>query len=368
MFRLATARLLNPSAYTKQSCLTAKRFASSGNKSSSSAGNPFLFYGLPAASLLVGFLMLRKNAEPDAKVPPLPKGQSATAQGVDYNAVAKDVADLLESNADYDGIGHYGPVLVRLAWHSAGTYDVNTKTGGSDGATMRFDPEASHGANGGLKIARDLLEPVKAKYPGLSYGDLWTLAGVVAIKEMGGPSIAWRAGRVDAADGSKCPPDGRLPDASKKADHVRQVFYKMGFNDQEIVALSGAHALGKCHPDRSGFKGPWTFSPVSFTNAYFAELLNQKWVPKKKDRVVDKSGKEVEVSWKGPAQYVDAATGTLMMLETDLALIKDSEFKKYVDVYAKDQEKFFQDFTAAFGKLIELGCSDKVLSAKPVTI
>ena len=51
----------------------------------------------------------------------------------------------------------------------------------------------------------------------------------------------------------------------------------MGFTDQEIVALSGAHSLGRCHPDRSGFKGPWTNSPTTFSNLYFQELLNTKW-------------------------------------------------------------------------------------------
>jgi cytochrome c peroxidase len=65
---------------------------------------------------------------------------------------------------------------------------------------------------------------------------------------MGGPQIAWRPGRSDAADGKQCPPDGRLPDATKDQRHVRDIFYRMGFNDQEIVALCGAHALGKCHP------------------------------------------------------------------------------------------------------------------------
>jgi cytochrome c peroxidase len=277
-----------------------------------------------------------------------------------------DVAALLESNLDYDGIGHYGPVLVRLAWHASGTYDVASKTGGSDGATMRFDPEAKFGANAGLQIARDLLEPIKKKYgDSLSYGDLWTLAGVVAVKQMGGPSVPWRPGRVDAKDGSKCPPDGRLPDASKDQKHVREIFGRMGFNDQEMVALCGAHALGKCHTDRSGFKGPWTFSPVSFTNAYFTELLNQKWVKKTTDEIV-KDGKHVKTEWRGPEQFVDEKTGSLMMLKTDLALIKDPQFKHWVDIYAKDQSKFFEDFSKAFAKLLELGVSDKVLGNKPV--
>jgi cytochrome c peroxidase len=100
-----------------------------------------------------------------------------------YRQVGKDVARILESDPSYDGIGHYGPVLVRLAWHASGTYDAKSHTGGSNGATMRFSPESAHGANAGLAIARDLLEPLKQKYGDrLSYADLWTLGGVVAIK------------------------------------------------------------------------------------------------------------------------------------------------------------------------------------------
>jgi cytochrome c peroxidase len=72
-----------------------------------------------------------------------------------------------------------------------------------------------------------------------------------------------------------------------------------GFNDQEIVALSGAHALGRCHPTASGYDGPWTPTPTTFNNAYFTLLQNLNWIPKE---------------WNGPYQYVDAPTGKLMML------------------------------------------------------
>ena len=67
-----------------------------------------------------------------------------------------------------------------------GRYDKDTKTGGSNGATMRFAPEGDHGANAGLKAARDFLEPVKQKFPWITYSDLWTLAGVASIQEMQG--------------------------------------------------------------------------------------------------------------------------------------------------------------------------------------
>lgn len=134
--------------------------------------------------------------------------------------------------------------------------------------------------------------------------------------------------------------DGRLPDASQAQDHLRKIFYRMGFNDQEIVALAGAHALGRCHTDRSGFDGPWTFSPTVLTNDYFTLLSNEKWNVKK---------------WNGPKQYEDKSTKTLMMLPADIALIQDKSFKKYVDIYAKDQDQFFKDFSAVVNKLFELG-------------
>lgn len=241
-------------------------------------------------------------------------------------------------NNDYDD-GSYGPVLLRLAWHAAGTYNKSDGSGGSNGSTMRHAPEAGHGANAGLKTARELLEKVKAKHPKISYADLWSLAGVVAVQEMNGPTLKWRPGRSDLP-AEKCTPDGRLPDASKGNDHLRSIFGRMGFNDVEIVALSGAHSLGRCHTDRSGFSGPWTRAPTTFSNEYFKLLLSEKWVEKK---------------WNGPKQFVDAKTGELMMLPTDLALLSDPIFKKQVEAYANDGAAFSKDFAAACVKLFELG-------------
>ncbi|KZO98799.1 class II peroxidase [Calocera viscosa TUFC12733] len=254
----------------------------------------------------------------------------------DYQKVYNAIADILEDN-DYDD-GSYGPVLVRLAWHSSGTYDKNDGSGGSNYATMRFPSEATHGANAGLDVARAKIETVKEKFPWISYGDLWTLGGVAAIQEMQGPKIPWRPGRIDgyAKDAT---PDGRLPDASKVADHLRTIFYRMGFDDHAIVALSGAHALGRCHRNRSGFDGPWTFSPTTFTNDFFTLLMNDKWTWRK---------------WDGPRQLQDK-TKTLMMLPSDFALVQDKEFKKWVKVYAADQDKFFADFSLYFSELLELG-------------
>ena len=114
----------------------------------------------------------------------------------------------------------------------------------------------------------------------------------------------------------------------------------MGFNDQEIVALSGAHALGRCHTDRSGFEGPWTHSPTVMTNDYYKLLLEEKWAGRK---------------WNGPKQFQDVSTKSLMMLPTDMALIKDKSFRTYVEKYANDQDAFFVDFKDVLTKLFELG-------------
>merc|ERR1712195_181838 len=92
-----------------------------------------------------------------------------------------------------------------------------------------------HGANAGLKIARDLLAPLKAKHPKMSNADFWALTGCCAINVMGGPDIPFRAGRPDAGAGSDSVPDGRLPDATQGCPHLRSVFHRMGFNDEKIV-------------------------------------------------------------------------------------------------------------------------------------
>ncbi|OAV89213.1 hypothetical protein PTTG_07770 [Puccinia triticina 1-1 BBBD Race 1] len=112
-------------------------------------------------------------------------------------AVYNDIAATL--GGSNNNSGSYAPFLVRLAWHASGTYDKESKTGGSNGASMRFAPESNHGANAGLSVAREKLEPIYKKYArlGLTYSDLWMFAGVAAIQEIGGPKIPWCPGRQD---------------------------------------------------------------------------------------------------------------------------------------------------------------------------
>jgi len=182
------------------------------------------------------------------------------------------------------------------------------------------------------------------KHPTVSTADVWTYAGACAVEWTGGPKIPFTFGRTDAPEGSYVPPNGRLPDAAQGAQHLRDVFYRQGFNDQEIVALSGAHTLGRCHLARSGFDGKWTHDPLKFDNSYFTLLLSEEWTPR---------------VWDGPVQYQNA-TGELMMLPTDVALLSDAPFKAHVERYAADSQAFFDEFSAAFAKLMANGVPENV--------
>ncbi|GAA5914431.1 peroxidase [Sporobolomyces salmoneus] len=347
-FLRSTPRLASRTAFASSARHSSRRYlaTSPGSASSSSGGgsnNAFL-YGLLGAGALGGGAYYFTQRNPTADEDPRTVHDAASPKEVDYQKVYNAIADVLEEEG-YDD-GSYGPVLVRLAWHCSGTYDKDSNSGGSNGATMRFAPEANHGANAGLEKARERLEKVKAKFPEITYSDLWTLAGVVAVQELGGPTVPWRAGRKDG-NVEHCTPDGRLPDGDKGGDHIRKIFYRMGFNDEEIVALSGAHALGRCHVDRSGFDGPWSYSPITFSNEYFRLLFDEKWQERK---------------WKGPPQYENKGDKSLMMLRTDMALSTDKGFKPTAQLYAKDENKFFSDFSKAFSKLIHLGVPESQLS------
>ncbi len=162
------------------------------------------------------------------------------------------------------------------------------------------------------------------KYPNITYADFYQLAGVVAVEVTGGPTVDFVPGRKDS---QVSPREGRLPDAKKGSQHLRDVFYRMGLSDKEIVALSGGHTLGKAHPERSGFDGAWTEQPLKFDNSYFLELL------------------------KGESEG-------LLQLPTDKCLLEDPSFRSYVELYAKDEDAFFKDYAESHKKLSELGFRD----------
>ncbi|ONI34696.1 hypothetical protein PRUPE_1G493900 [Prunus persica] len=250
----------------------------------------------------------------------------------------EDIRELLKTTFSH-------PILVRLGWHDAGTYNKNIeewpRRGGANGS-LRFEIELKHAANAGLVNALKLIQPLKDKYSDVTYADLFQLASATAVEEAGGPKIPMKYGRVDVSAPEQCPEEGRLPSAGppSPADHLREVFYRMGLNDKEIVALSGAHTLGRSRPDRSGWGKPetkytkdgpgapggqsWTAQWLKFDNSYFTDIKE------KKDE-------------------------DLLVLPTDGVLFEDPAFKVYAEKYAEDQEAFFKDYAEAHAKLSNLG-------------
>lgn len=229
-------------------------------------------------------------------------------------------------------------MLVRLAWHISGTWEKKDNSGGSFGGTYRFKKEMNDDSNKGLQNGFKFLDPVHEQFPWISHGDLFTLGGVTAIQEMMGPKIPWKAGRVDQPEDTT-PDNGRLPDASRDANYVRNFFQRMNFGDREVVALIGAHALGRTHYKNSGFDGPWGAANNVFSNEFFVNLLNEKWEYVKND-----AG---NMQWNNDKGY--------MMLPTDMALVQDPKYREIVKEYANNQDAFFNDFTKAFSKLIDNG-------------
>jgi len=359
-------RLLNRTAMVarQRPARAASRARFLGSRAAKSSGAArFAFAGLGLGAVGVGFAFSTQEAQA-VSIDEIPEALLWAAIRSDIVAIMDDENAVNPGKDNFPGNsgggGDIGPMFVRLAWHCSGTYCKSAKNGGSDGGTMRFKPACAHGGNAGLGHARALLEPIFEKYSfsNVTHADIYVFSGNVAITEMGGPALPFRTGRSDAqksacpADDSRFSPDGRLPDADGRGKipgaHIRDIFYRMGFNDREIVALSGAHGLGRCHTDRSGFWGPWTNAPTTFSNEYFRVLEELKWSKK-----FDHEGKK----WEGPEQY-ENETKDLMMLPTDIALTWDPAFRKFVKIYKDDEDVFFKDFAGAWTKLTENGCKN----------
>jgi catalase-peroxidase len=216
---------------------------------------------------------------------------------LDYQALKNDLTALMTDSkpwwpADY---GNYGPFMIRMAWHAAGTYRVTDGRGGAGSGQQRFEPLNSWPDNGNLDKARRLLWPIKQKYgSSISWADLFILAGNVAIESMGGPVFGFGGGRRDVYQsegdtfwgteeiwvdqGAKTRLDqenvelegplaaiqmgliyvnpegpGGNPDPLQSARDMRATFARMAMNSEETVALvAGGHAFGKAHGAKPG--------------------------------------------------------------------------------------------------------------------
>lgn len=246
------------------------------------------------------------------------------------------------------------PLVIRMAWHDSGTYDQSIKEfperGGANGS-IRFKAECDHGANAGVINMINLMNGLKEKYPSVTYADMYQLASALAIEDAGGPKIPLRFGRVDVPEEKGCAKEGRLPGggapypdkAKDAAHHLRNVFHRMGFTDQEIVALSGAHTLGRAYPNRSGFgkdKTPYTEKPVAPGATVGGSSWTKDWL--KFDNSYFNDIKE-------------QADDNLLVLETDAVIFSDPKFRPSAEKYAADQDTFFNDYSKAHLKLSEVG-------------
>jgi len=208
-------------------------------------------------------------------------------KSLDLNAVVKDLHAMMTDSQDWwpADFGHYGGLMIRMAWHSAGTYRTSDGRGGAGGGQQRFAPLNSWPDNANLDKARRLLWPIKQKYgKKISWADLMVLAGNVALESMGFKTFGFGGGRVDTWEPEELywgpegtwlgderysgerqlqqplgavqmgliyvnpeGPNGK-PDFMAAAHDIRETFARMAMNDEETVALiAGGHTFGKTH-------------------------------------------------------------------------------------------------------------------------
>jgi catalase-peroxidase len=213
---------------------------------------------------------------------------AAEFESLDLDAVKRDIGEVMTTSQDWwpADYGHYGPLFIRMAWHSAGTYRISDGRGGAGSGQQRFAPLNSWPDNVSLDKARRLLWPVKKKYGRkISWADLMVLTGNVALESMGFKTFGFGGGRVDtwepeedvywgpettwlgderySGDRELADPFGAVqmgliyvnpqgpngnPDPLAAARDIRETFRRMAMNDEETVALiAGGHTFGKTH-------------------------------------------------------------------------------------------------------------------------
>ena len=224
---------------------------------------------------------------------------AAAFKTVDLDALRADIEQVMTTSQDWwpADFGHYGPLFIRMAWHSAGTYRTHDGRGGAGAGMQRFAPLNSWPDNGNLDKARRLLWPVKKKYGGaLSWADLIVFAGNCALESMGFKTFGFGGGRADVWEPDEdvywgpeetwlgddrytgdreletplaavqmgliyVNPEGpnAQPDPMASARDIRETFWRMAMNDEETVALiAGGHTFGKTHgaADPGQYVGP----------------------------------------------------------------------------------------------------------------
>jgi catalase-peroxidase len=348
---------------------------------------------------------------------------------LDYHALKADLVKLMTDSQDWwpADFGHYGPQMVRMAWHAAGTYRTIAGRGGGGRGQQRFAPLNSWPDNVNIDKSRRLLWPIKQKYgQAISWADLFILAGNVALESMGFRTFGFAGGREDVwepdldvnwgpemkwlgVDAKERIADKRElggpfgathmgliyvnpegPNASGDymlaAKDIRETFYRMAMNDEEIVALiAGGHTFGKAHgaapeshkgpePEAaaieaqglgwnsnygsghgkdtisSGIEVTWTKTPALWSNNFFENLFKYEWdlekSPAGAKQWVAKNAEEII-----PDAHVKGKFHKPRMLTTDLTMRFDPEFGKISKRFLENPQAFADAFARAWYKL-----------------
>lgn len=348
---------------------------------------------------------------------------------LDYKALKADLVKLMTDSQDWwpADFGHYGPQMIRMAWHAAGTYRTTDGRGGGGRGQQRFAPLNSWPDNVNIDKSRRLLWPIKQKYgQKISWADLFILAGNVALESMGFRTFGFAGGREDVWEpdldvnwgpemkwlgvdpkqriGDKrelggpfgashmgliyVNPEG--PNASGDyllaAKDIRETFYRMAMNDEEIVALiAGGHTFGKAHgaapeshkgpePEAAGIEAQglgwnsnygsghgkdtissgievtWTKTPALWSNNFFENLFKYEWELEKSPagakQWVAKNAEDII-----PDAHVKGKFHKPKMLTTDLTMRFDPEFGKISKRFLEDPQAFADAFARAWYKL-----------------
>ena len=352
---------------------------------------------------------------------------------LDFDALKQDLHAMMTDSQEWwpADWGHYGGFMIRMAWHSAGTYRLADGRGGGGTGNQRFAPISSWPDNASLDKARRLLWPIKKKYGNkISWADLMILAGNVAYESMGLKTFGFSFGREDIWHPEKdiywgaekewlAPSDERYgdvekpdtmenplaavqmgliyvnpegvngePDPMKTAAQVRETFARMAMNDEETAALTvGGHTVGKCHGNgdasalgaepegadivgqgfgwdnpnmqgkasnaiTSGIEGAWTTNPTRFDMGYFDMLLDHEWELKKSPagawqwEPVDIAEEDKPVDASDPSIRHNP-----IMTDADMGMKVDPTYRKILEEFRKDEQKFQDAFARAWFKL-----------------
>jgi catalase-peroxidase len=357
---------------------------------------------------------------------------AAEFRTLDLDALARDVDEVLTTSQEWwpADFGHYGPLVVRMTWHCAGTYRIHDGRGGPSAGMQRFAPLNSWPDNRNLDKARRLLWPVKQKYGRkISWADLMVFAGNRALETMGFTTFGFAGGRADVWESDEdvfwgpervwlgderhsgvreldiplaadqlgliyVNPEGpnTVPDPLTSARDIRETFRRMGFDDEETVALIvGGHTFGKTHgaadPDKhlgpepegapleeqglgwrsshrtgkgpdtitSGLEGTWTPTPTRWDNSFLENLFGYEW--------------DVELSPAGLWQWIPrdgGGAGTVpdahdpsrthapTILTTDLALRFDPRYEPISRRFLENPDQLADAFARVWFKLTHL--------------